>query len=58
MNKQFLKGKIHLIGILLLPPTLLGIIFVKYLLIKILLIVFLIFLAFIIYKIITKSNGF
>jgi len=58
MNNQFLKGKIHLIGIFLIPPTLLGIIFIKYLTIKVTLVFFLLLLIYITYKIISKSNSF
>jgi len=58
MNKNFLKGKIHLVGIFLIPPTILGIIFIKFLILKIILILFLLFLTYIIYKIIVKSNSF
>ncbi len=58
MNKKFLKGKIHLVGIFLIPPTILGIIFIKSLVLKIILILFLLFLTYLIYKIIVKSNSF
>jgi len=57
MSNQFLKGKIHLVGIFLLPPTLLGIIFIKILFVKILLVIFLLFLIYLIYKIIVKSDS-
>ncbi|OIO09837.1 MAG: hypothetical protein COS42_06850 [Flavobacteriales bacterium CG03_land_8_20_14_0_80_35_15] len=58
MDKQFLKGKIHLIGIFLLPPSLLGIIFIPNLVIKLSLGIFLLFLIYLILKIILKSDRF
>lgn len=56
MDKQFLKGKIHLIGIFLIPPSILGIIFISNVIVKFLLGLFILLLIYIIVKIILKSG--